>query len=58
MSMTAQPHDEPGVIAVNDDLDALTALDDWLALVASDEPVTLPRSASAYLQAARETGEV
>ncbi len=42
--MTAQPHDEHGVIAINDALDDLVPLDEWLALVSSDEPVTLTQS--------------
>lgn len=32
-------------------------LDEWLALIAEDEPVILPKPAWAYLEEAREAGE-
>jgi hypothetical protein len=56
----AQPHDEPNpvVVTIAEDTEALLALDDWLALVADDEAVTLPQSAARFLQEAREAGEV
>lgn len=36
----------------------LVVLDEWLELLADDEPVLLPRPAAEYLHEARQAGEV
>lgn len=46
------------VVVIPDDYDALVPLDEWLAILADDEEVTLPQPAARYLEEARETGEV
>ncbi len=58
--MGAQPRDErdPAVVTIQDDRAALIPFDDWLAVVAGDEPVTLPQPAARFLDEAREAGEV
>lgn len=55
-----QSRDEPNpvLVTIAEASDALLALDEWLALVAHDEPVTLPQPAARFLQEAREAGEV
>jgi hypothetical protein len=39
-----------------DDVDRLS-LDEWLMVIAEDEPVILPKPAAAYLDEARAAGE-
>ena len=58
--MGVQSRDEPNpvLVTIAEASDALLALDEWLALVAHDEPVTLPQPAARFLQEAREAGEV
>ncbi len=58
--MGVQPRDEPNpvLVTIAEASDALLALDEWRALVAHDEPVTLPQPAARFLQEAREAGEV
>ncbi|MGE5155986.1 MAG: hypothetical protein ACM3JP_00635 [Betaproteobacteria bacterium] len=45
------------LVTIAEASDALLALDEWLALVAHDEPVTLPQPAARFLQEAREARE-
>lgn len=49
----------PGVIVILDeDQTDLVVLDEWLELLAGDEPVHPPRPAANYLHEARQAGEV
>lgn len=50
--------DEAVVVPIEDlgDGENMT-FDEWLALIADDEPVFLPKPAAAYLEEAREAGE-
>lgn len=50
---------QPGVVPIPDGDEAhLVDLDEWLTLVAGDEPVHPPRPAAEYLNEARQAGEV
>jgi hypothetical protein len=48
---------DPVVVLIEDDERTMT-FEEWLDLVAADEPVDLGTSAAALLNEARETGEV
>jgi hypothetical protein len=48
---------DPVIVLIEDDEPTMT-FEEWLDLVAADEPVDLGTSAAALLHEARETGEV
>jgi hypothetical protein len=47
---------DPVIVLIEDDAPTMT-FEEWLDLVAADEPVDLGASAAALLHDARETGE-
>ncbi|MCA1841800.1 MAG: hypothetical protein LC792_01160 [Actinobacteria bacterium] len=50
--------DEGAFVPIDDGVDAPgMTLDELLAEIALDEPITLPQPAAAYLEEAREAGE-
>lgn len=56
MVRRAEEHD-PAVVLINDEEPSMT-FEEWLALIADDEPVDLGISAAELLAEARAAGEV
>ncbi len=56
MARRADVPEDPVIVVIDDEEPALT-FDDWLALLADDEPTNLDAGAAEILQEIREHGE-